>query len=162
MAEARRNLTANYPASLPNLETVLPSFTVVTRQTSAPFPAGLAEKDQPIFQAADGSRASHLLTGDLKDFGPWMNRPDLTLLGPNRHIASFREAAADGQAAMKALLADAPQILSNPPSSFFVKWEFFRARPGMPGPNHVGWDEGCRSRNRRDIPRRFPNREGFR
>ena len=42
------------------------------------FPPGLAQKDRPIFQAAGGCRATHLLTGDLKDFGPLMNRPEHT------------------------------------------------------------------------------------
>ena len=38
----------------------------------------LAAKDIPIFQAAVVCDASHLLTGDLKDFGPLMNRPEET------------------------------------------------------------------------------------
>lgn len=78
VAEARRNLTAKFPSALSHLETQLLSFAVVAHQAEAPFPDGLAEKDRPIFQAAYGSRASHLLTGDLKDFGTWMNRPDIT------------------------------------------------------------------------------------
>ncbi len=41
-------------------------------------PKGLAQKDQPIFQAAMACQASHLLTGDLKDFGPFMNQPGNT------------------------------------------------------------------------------------
>ena len=42
-------------------------------------PAALARKDRPIFQAAVACGATHLLTGDLKDFGPFMNRPGGTL-----------------------------------------------------------------------------------
>jgi len=76
--ETRRNLTAKFPAALPWFETVLPAFVVMSHNTDAPFPAGLAEKDRPIFQAALGGGASHLLTGDLKDFGPWMNRAEAT------------------------------------------------------------------------------------
>ena len=41
-------------------------------------PSGLAQKDQPIFQAAAACEATHLLTGDLKDFGSLMNRPEET------------------------------------------------------------------------------------
>ena len=36
-------------------------------------PASLAEKDQPIYRAADACRADVLLSGDLPDFGPFMN-----------------------------------------------------------------------------------------
>ena len=39
---------------------------------------GLAQRDRPIFQAAAACRATHLLTGDLKDFGPLMNRSEDT------------------------------------------------------------------------------------
>ena len=42
-------------------------------------PQGLARKDRPIFQAALACRATHLLTGDLKDFGRFMNRHEETL-----------------------------------------------------------------------------------
>ena len=40
--------------------------------------AALAKKDRPIFQAASAWEATHPLTGDLKDFGPCMNRPEET------------------------------------------------------------------------------------
>ena len=76
--EARRNLTTKFPAALPRFEAVLPSFSVGIHGNDAPYPDGLPEKDRPIFQAAFGGGASHLLTGDLKDFGPWMNRPETT------------------------------------------------------------------------------------
>ena len=41
-------------------------------------PEGLAEKDRPIFQAALACRAGFPLTGDLRDFGRFMNRPETT------------------------------------------------------------------------------------
>ena len=41
-------------------------------------PPGLAQKDRPIFRAAAACEATHLLTGDLRDFGPLMNRPEET------------------------------------------------------------------------------------
>jgi len=50
----------------------------VGHQPTHPYPKGLAAKDQPIFQAALASKATHLLTGDLKDFGAFMNKPDET------------------------------------------------------------------------------------
>lgn len=39
-------------------------------------PIDLPAKDQPIFLAAQAAGATHLLTGDLKHFGPHMNRPE--------------------------------------------------------------------------------------
>jgi len=41
-------------------------------------PVILPEKDRPILEAAIQCKASHLLTGDIKDFGPMMNKPSLT------------------------------------------------------------------------------------
>jgi hypothetical protein len=38
----------------------------------------LPAKDMPIWAAAHAAKATHLLTGDLKDFGPHMNRPEAT------------------------------------------------------------------------------------
>jgi len=39
---------------------------------------GLPADDVPIFQAALETGATHLLTGDLKAFGPWMKKPSKT------------------------------------------------------------------------------------
>lgn len=41
-----------------------------------PCPISLPLKDQPIFMTAFKNRATHLLTGDIKDFGPYMNDKD--------------------------------------------------------------------------------------
>ena len=38
----------------------------------------LHKNDQPIFQAALACQATHLLTGDIKDFGSFMNQPENT------------------------------------------------------------------------------------
>ena len=38
----------------------------------------LPEEDRPILEAAIHCKATHLLTGDIKDFGPFMNHPGLT------------------------------------------------------------------------------------
>jgi hypothetical protein len=50
----------------------------VELQAGRGFPEGLAQKDQPIFQAALACQATHLLTGDLQDFGSFMNQPENT------------------------------------------------------------------------------------
>jgi uncharacterized protein len=76
--EARRNLERKSPTSLPHLDELLRSINIVIPSLSAPCPDNLPLKDRPIFQAAHTGAATHLLTGDLKDFGPLMNRPDLT------------------------------------------------------------------------------------
>lgn len=76
--EARRNLERKSPTSLPQLVELLGNIEIVIPSLSAPCPENLPLKDRPIFQAAHTGTASHLLTGDLKDFGPIMNRPDLS------------------------------------------------------------------------------------
>jgi predicted nucleic acid-binding protein len=76
--EARRNLERKTPTALPQLAELLGKLTIVIPSPAAPCPDGLPLKDRPIFQAAHTGSASHLLTGDLKDFGLLMNRPDLT------------------------------------------------------------------------------------
>ncbi len=54
------------------------SVRLVEHRAALDFPQGLARKDRPIFQAALACQATHLLTGDLKDLGRFMNRPDET------------------------------------------------------------------------------------
>ena len=74
--EAKHNLAAKYPESLPQLMELLNGITLVTADLSADCPETLPAKDAVIFQAALRCRATHLLTGDLRHFGPLMNRPD--------------------------------------------------------------------------------------
>ena len=76
--EARRNLARKFPRSLDGLNALLRNIPLVELCPGLPFPATLAEKDRPILQAAVTCRATHLLTGDLKDFGPFTNRPEET------------------------------------------------------------------------------------
>ena len=76
--EARRNLERKFPQSLDRLDLQMRGIPLIPYQPDLPFPVPLAEKDRPIFQAAVAWDATHLLTGDLKDFGPFMNRPEKT------------------------------------------------------------------------------------
>jgi predicted nucleic acid-binding protein len=76
--EARRNLARKFPSALERLECLRAAVDLVQHHPRHPFPSGLTAKDQPIFQAAIACQADRLLTGDLKDFGPFMNAPDLT------------------------------------------------------------------------------------
>lgn len=75
--EARRNLERKYPHCLPDFEALLQDMEQVPSGDGAHCPVPLPPKDQPILEAAIRYRATHLLTGDIKDFGPYMNHPDL-------------------------------------------------------------------------------------
>ena len=74
--EARRNITRKFPVCSDRLETLLNDIALVADSPEIPCPAGLAEKDLPIFRAARGCRADVLLTGDIRDFGFLMNAPE--------------------------------------------------------------------------------------
>jgi len=78
LEEASRNLGRKYPDRMEALETWLPRIRIATDPRSVPCPAGLSEKDWPIYRAAIGCRADILLTGDIKDFGFLMNDPTKT------------------------------------------------------------------------------------
>lgn len=89
--EAKRNMQRKAPDALDRLSAMLEVIEVVEHRIDVDYPTGLVEKDQPIFQAALGCGASHLLTGDLRHFGPLMNRPDETLGVHVQTIAEFLE-----------------------------------------------------------------------
>jgi hypothetical protein len=73
--EARRNLAAKFPAAMADWPRLLAQLRIVAQPAAPRVPLALPEKDQPIWAAAHAARVTHLLTGDLKDFGPFMNRP---------------------------------------------------------------------------------------
>ncbi len=87
--EARRNLRAKFPESLNALEPLLQNIQFAEHHPSLAAPAELASKDRPIFQAAVACHATHLLTGDLKDFGPFMNRREETFRILVQTVAEF-------------------------------------------------------------------------
>lgn len=72
--EARRNLPA--PAQQARLGDLVAQVHLVGEVPLRPLPAGivLPQKDQPILLAAIAARATHLLTGDLQDFGPYFEQ----------------------------------------------------------------------------------------
>ena len=92
--EAIRNLERKAPEAIVRMNTVLKSLRVVEHRLDMPFPVALVEKDRPIFQAALGWGASHLLTGDLKHFGPMMNQPSKTRGIVVQTVAEFLESVA--------------------------------------------------------------------
>lgn len=75
--EARRNIIAKFPRCEARLNALLKRLTLVAQPGLSPISVRLPEKDQAIFLAARAAKATHLLTGDLKHFGPAMNKPHL-------------------------------------------------------------------------------------
>ena len=73
------------PKALPRLDRHLRVIEAVTkpgaRDVDRLTPETLAPKDRPILAAAIVARATHFVTGDHHDFGPWMgSRGALPLL----------------------------------------------------------------------------------
>ncbi len=71
--EARRNLAG--ADQLARLEELL-ARTRIVPESDAPVPAGvrLPDKDLPILRAALAVGATHLVTGDVRDFGRYFGR----------------------------------------------------------------------------------------
>ena len=76
--EAQRNLSMKFPDHLERFETLISAITRVPSRSGRNCPTPLPEKDRPILEAAIHCKATHLLTGDIKDFGPFMNNATLT------------------------------------------------------------------------------------
>ena len=93
--EARRNLQREFPDSARMLAALERELHFVEHRPSLEFPEGLAEKDRPIFQAALACRAGFLLTGDLRDFGRFMNRPEITFGVRVMTVADFLRTLAE-------------------------------------------------------------------
>ena len=76
--EARRNIALKFPQSQSSLKDLIDSISIIASGSGADCPVKLPEKDRPIMEAAIRSRATHLLTGNLRDFGALMNKPRQT------------------------------------------------------------------------------------
>ena len=76
--EARRNLSTKSPQRMAAFESLCALLKLMPQPAAALAPLALPDKDQPIWSAALAAGATHLLTGDIKDFGPHMNRPAST------------------------------------------------------------------------------------
>ncbi len=72
--EARRNLDT--PERRARLEELLEAVEIVAEDLRRALPAGirLPAKDVPLLRAALTAGATHLLTGDLRDFGDLLGR----------------------------------------------------------------------------------------
>ncbi|MBI4404755.1 MAG: hypothetical protein HY537_11370 [Deltaproteobacteria bacterium] len=73
--EATRNLDMKFPSCLSGFKKFLRGIHVVPTVLGGDCPIALPEKDRPIFLSAVHAKCSHLLTGDLRDFGRYMNQP---------------------------------------------------------------------------------------
>jgi uncharacterized protein len=76
MDEARRNIIIKFPRSVERLDSLLTTVKKVPSGSGRMCPIPLPPKDRPILEAATRCKATHLLTGGIKDFGPFMNNPD--------------------------------------------------------------------------------------
>lgn len=68
LAEARRNLEIKFPGAIPVLEALLQKCTVSVF-LSDQVPVVLKPKDRPILAGAIAASTTHLMTGDVTDFG---------------------------------------------------------------------------------------------
>lgn len=90
--EARRNLAVKFPAALAAWPGLVDRLSIVAQPASARFALDLPDKDQPIWSAAQAGGATHLLTGDLRDFGPHMNQPGRTAGITIQTVAQYLDA----------------------------------------------------------------------
>jgi predicted nucleic acid-binding protein len=78
LEEARRNLEVKFPEAVDVLDELMRDVVGAPTAPDEPCPIDLPEKDRPIFLSAIEGRCTHLLTGDRKDFGRFMNDPEKT------------------------------------------------------------------------------------
>lgn len=76
--EARRNLAAKSTHGVAGFERICAVLSIVPQPLEGGPDLDLPSKDRPIWRAAFAGAATHLLTGDIKDFGAHMNRPVAT------------------------------------------------------------------------------------
>ncbi|MGQ0383569.1 MAG: PIN domain-containing protein [Gammaproteobacteria bacterium] len=75
IAEARRNIAGKFPQCAARLDSLLAILVEVPQPATGNADVALPDKDLPIYRAAQACGATHLLTGDMRHFGPHMNRP---------------------------------------------------------------------------------------
>lgn len=90
VAEAETNLALSRPEAVIQLQELLIQVRIVQAPDTLTLPDNiiLEEKDRPILLAAIISRATHLLTGDLKHFGHLfgMNVEGVLILTPAQYF----------------------------------------------------------------------------
>ncbi len=89
--EARRNIETDEQHK--NLERLLSEVEIVPDPSpDLPCPMELPDKDRPVYLAAVGGKATHLLTGDFKHFGPFYGKTiqGLLILSPGDYLSKPR------------------------------------------------------------------------
>ena len=92
LAEARVNLEEETQrARLVELSKRLELFEAIDQKL--PTGVSLPEKDVPIMLAAISARATHLLTGDLRHFGPYIGKKiaEILILLPVDYLKTHRQ-----------------------------------------------------------------------
>ena len=90
LEEARINLEGNEQRlRLEKLARKVYLFDAATRELPAGF--SLSEKDVPIFLAAIEARATHLITGDIRHFGPYFGKQiqGMLILPPSDFLKKY-------------------------------------------------------------------------
>lgn len=77
--EARRNIENKRAQAITDFETKLADVRIVAHAETVDFTVDLNAKDLPVLAAAVAAGLDVLLTGDIRHFGPLMNRSDLPL-----------------------------------------------------------------------------------
>jgi len=74
LGEARRNLTD--PDQRTRFHELVSALEVVAEESDQPLPPEvvLPEKDRPILRATIRAGSTHLLTGDVRHFGPYFSQ----------------------------------------------------------------------------------------
>ena len=93
--EARRNLGLKFPGAVKNLATFLDAMSVVTSVSGVACPIDLPAKDRPIFLTALAGGATHLLTGDRRHFGSFMDNPSCSAGIVITTVGAFLEGEVD-------------------------------------------------------------------
>lgn len=91
LEEARINLLENTQRRrLAKLARSIRLFDAATQQL--PGALSLPEKDAPIFLAAVEAQATHLITGDLRHFGPYFGKriAGILILSPSEYMKTRR------------------------------------------------------------------------
>lgn len=87
--EARRNLDLSDQRA--RLEEKLLEVELVSEPpTDLKCPLDLPEKDRPVFQAALAAKVTHLITGDIQHFGPYLGQSmqGVLILTPAAYFAT--------------------------------------------------------------------------
>lgn len=76
--EALHNLHRKRPQAIPDLQALMKFVRLTSGEPILRLDIPLRDKDRPILAAAIDAEARFLITGDKRDFGSYLGRPELT------------------------------------------------------------------------------------